>query len=338
MSQTSSDTAQRSNPTEYLKEIRSEFDRIVGSRGRTLLEPLIDWLENGHDHEPEDLDVVKRDPEFLAAMLPLLKLGQLYTGAEVRGFEHVPRDEPVLFVGNHSGGAMTLDPFPLILRWLESRGCEAPLYSLAYELFFSMPGLAGLTRRMGCLPASHENASSAILEGASVIVFPGGDYEVFRSWRDRNRIDFGGRTGFIELALRNKIRVVPMTIHGGHETTFVMTKGHRLAQNLGLDRLRIKVFPVVWNLPFGPLPAFVPQMPIPSKMTIQLGRPIDWSRHGSDSADDQEIVETCYAEITGEMQATMDRLAKEHPYPVLTQLNNLRPSKLAGRAWRMLRS
>ena len=46
-------------------------------------------------------------------------------------------------------------------------------------------------------------------DGAILLVYPGGDREVFRTWRDRNRIDFGGRLGFVRLALRTGVPVVP---------------------------------------------------------------------------------------------------------------------------------
>ena len=36
-----------------------------------------------------------------------------------------------------------------------------------------------------------------------------GDHEAFRPFRDRDRIDFAGRTGFIRLALRAQVPIVP---------------------------------------------------------------------------------------------------------------------------------
>lgn len=55
-------------------------------------------------HIPDELK--GRDPEFIRKMLPRFWLGaRLYFRAEVSGFENVP-DEPVMFVGNHSGGSM----------------------------------------------------------------------------------------------------------------------------------------------------------------------------------------------------------------------------------------
>ncbi|MGE5695508.1 MAG: hypothetical protein ACM4D3_09820 [Candidatus Sericytochromatia bacterium] len=52
-----------------------------------------------------------RDPDFIRNVLATLWLAAtVWFRAEVDGFENVP-DEPVLFVGNHSGGGATPDTF-----------------------------------------------------------------------------------------------------------------------------------------------------------------------------------------------------------------------------------
>jgi len=94
---------------------------------------------------------------------------------------------------------------------------------------------------------------------------------------------------------------------------------------MGLTRLRIKVFPLIWNIPFGITPAFIPSIQLPAKVTIQLGEPLDWSHYGAEKARDPDVLQRCYDEITTIMQQTLDDLASEHPYPVLTRLNELRP-------------
>lgn len=290
------------------------------------LAPIVDQLARVIDEEKQT-DPFQRDPEFVLKMLPFLRAIADYFGAELRGWENVPLREPVIFVGNHSGGTMTVDPIPLIVRWVEERGPDVPICSLAYDLLFAYPMIGDWLRRMGNLPASHANGRFALDKGASVIVFPGGDYEVFRPWRERNRIDFGGRTGFVELAIRAGVRVVPMTIHGAHESTLVLTRGHRIARTMGLDRLRIKVFPVIWNVPFGLMPAFVPSFPLPAKITVSLGEPLDWRHYSPEESDDPEVLQACYDEITGVMQETLTRLAAERPYPLLSRMADLLPGR-----------
>jgi len=291
------------------------------------MEPLVEALDRTVVQSTHR-DPFQRDPEFVREILPVLKAWALYFGAEVRGWENLPAAGPYLVIGNHSGGAETNDAAFFAARWVEEKGPEAPLYGLAYDLLFAYPVVGKLLPRLGMLPASPENAREALARGAVVLDFPGGDYEVFRPWTHRNRIEFGGRKGFIKIALEIGVPVVPMTIHGAHQSTFVLTRGRTLAHRLGLERLRIKVFPLIWNIPFGLTPAYVPSLQLPAKVTVQLGEPLDWSRYGPAAADDPHVLERCYQEITGVMQYTLDDLAREHPHPVLARLDELRPINL----------
>jgi 1-acyl-sn-glycerol-3-phosphate acyltransferase len=298
-----------------------------------LLRPLVDTIDTTVKAQL-DQEPFQRDPRVFRLTLPLIKAVNRYFSTEIRGWENVPKDGPVLIVGNHSGGAQTTDVAPLLDRWTEDRGPEAPLYMLGYDLLFAYPIVAPLWRKLGLLRANPAIAQAALKRGGAVVVFPGGDYEVFRSWSERNTIDFGGHTGFIKLALAARVPVVPMTIHGAHQSTIVLTRGRRIARWMGLERLHIKVFPIIWNIPFGVTPAFVPSLQLPAKVTVQFGEPLDWRRYRPEAAKDPKLVRRCYAQITGVMQETLDALAQERPHPVLTRLNELRPSQALRRLLR----
>ena len=163
-------------------------------------------------------------------------------------------------------------------------------------------------------------SAEAILRGGGILIdYPGGDYEVFRPWWERNRIDFGDRVGVVRLALRTQVPVVPAVSVGAHETVIVLARGEWVAKLLGIDRLfRIKVMPLVLGPPFGIVPGGIPTWPLPSKITVELGEPIDWARrYGPEAAEDEAIVRECYEELTATMQATLDRLADERRCPIL---------------------
>lgn len=293
--------------------------------------PLVDAIDSAVKSSLSQ-DPFQRDAAFVSLLLPVAQAINTYFSTEIRGWENIPKHGPVLIVGNHSGGAETSDAAPLLARWVADRGAKAPIYFLGYDLLFTYPVIGPLLRKLGLLPASQSTARMALRRAAAVAVFPGGDYEVFRPWSERNRIDFGGRTGFIELALSMRVPVVPMTTHGAHQSTLVLTRGRRIAQMVGLHRLNIKVFPFIWNIPLGLTPAFVPSVQLPAKVTVQFGKPLNWSRYDRRQAKDPAVLRACSDEITSVMQSTLDALAKERPYPVLSRLNELRPSYILRRA------
>jgi 1-acyl-sn-glycerol-3-phosphate acyltransferase len=193
------------------------------------------------------------------------------------------------------------------------------LLGLAFDGVYGVPGWRELMQKIGQMPASMDNAEAALNDGCSVLLDPGGSYEVFRPWKDRNRVVFNGRKGFIRLALQAGVPVVPVVGHGGHETTIVLTRGERFAKLLGLDRVRMDGAPLLFQLPWGISSPALPGVPLPAKITVQVCEPLDWSRFGPEGADDPEVLEQCYQEITSIMQVTLDTLAIENPRPLASR-------------------
>ena len=260
-----------------------------------------------------------RDPAFLRRVRPVLERYAAYFRPEVRGFARLPAKGPFLVVGNHSGGQMPPDLPVLLTAWWRERGMDEPVYALFHSFFLGLPGVGPVMARAGAVEAGPEAAEQILRGGGILVDFPGGDHEVFRPWRERNRIEFAGRLGFVRLALRTQVPVVPAVSIGAHESLVVLARGERLAKLLRLDRLfRIKVMPVVAGPPFGIVPGGVPTWPLPSKITVELGEPIEWStRYGPEAADRTPIVQACYDELVANMQATLDRLAAERRLPVI---------------------
>jgi len=268
----------------------------------------------------EDIPVGSaRDVAFLHSVRPVLERFASYFRPEVRGFDRLPERGPFLVVGNHSGGQMPPDLPVLLTAWWRQRGEEEPVYALFHAFMLGLPGVGPVMARAGAVDATPASAEAILRGGGILIDYPGGDWEVFRPWWERNHIDFGGRLGAVRLALRTQVPVVPAVSVGAHETVIVLARGVRLAKRLGLDRMfRIKVMPLVVGPPFGVVPGGIPTWPLPAKITVELCEPIDWSsRFGPEAADDDVIVRACYEELTSTMQSTLDRLAGERRFPIL---------------------
>jgi 1-acyl-sn-glycerol-3-phosphate acyltransferase len=262
---------------------------------------------------PADLD--ERDPDYIRETLPRLWLASsLWYRGEVRGLGNVPETGPVLLVGNHSGGNLTPDTLVFTLAFSTYFGVERAFHQLAHNLVLSYPGLSFL-RKYGTVAASHENAKRALDAGAAVLVYPGGDYEVHRpSWL-RNRIDFGGRKGFIRLAIDQDVPLVPVVSIGGQETALFVARGEHLAKALGLDRLfRLKVLPISLALPWGlNVGDMLGHIPLPAKITVEALPPIHLREEFGPEPDVDEV----YEHVVRLMQETLDALAAERRFPVL---------------------
>jgi len=293
-------------------------------RGAEYLKPLSIWervITRKTSGPPN-----KYDPEFMAKLLPYMELFASYFDAEVRGLDRLPAKGPVMVVGNHSGGIFTPDTSALYVAWYRERGFDEPLLGMAFDAAFSWPGIGYVMPKIGQIPASPQNALEAFASGGSLLVYPGGSHEVFRPWKERDKVDLNGRKGFIRLAFRAGVPVVPIVGHGAHHSTIVLSRGERLAKLLGVDRLRMDVFPIVLQVPWGISFPGPPALPLPAKITMQAHAPMDWSQYGPEDADNPEIVDACYDEIASLMQDTMDQLAAENPRPIRSRLRSLMSS------------
>jgi 1-acyl-sn-glycerol-3-phosphate acyltransferase len=169
-------------------------------------------------------------------------------------------------------------------------------------------------RGFGVVPARPGNAVVALEAGSDVLVYPGGDLDDCRDWNHRHCVDFAHHMGFIRLALRAQVPIVPVVTHGSQETVVIITRGDRLARALHLDRLRINVLPVAFGVPFGLAPIPVPYVPLPAKITIEVLDPVGWDLE-PEAAEDRATVERCYDEVVALMQGALDRLAQEPALP-----------------------
>lgn len=260
---------------------------------------------------------LQRDPDFIRRALPAIAAYTSYFTPEVRRLDRVPVDGPALLVGNHSGLFYMPEVWTCGQAILERRGIDEPAYVLAYDLLFAVPGVGPFLRRLGAVPASSSEAEPALARGACVVVYPGGDREACRPWTQRNEVDFDGRTGFVRLALRCGVPVIPVVAHGGHHAVVVLARGERLARAAGLGPLRVNVFPLLAGPPFGVTSILTPPPPLPAHLTMEFLPALDWTGYGPGAADDTRIVSACYEEITGRMQVALDRLSAECPHPVL---------------------
>lgn len=268
---------------------------------------------------PDDLTettpaaTVKWDPTLTEKVMGLLRpFLKAYHRSEVRGLEAFPPGG-ALVVSNHSGGLFPMDVPVFAAGFYETFGYDRPVYTLSHDVIFAGP-TGDFFTKTGFIPANHENADEALRSGGVVVVFPGGDYDVYRPTSAENTVDFGGRTGYVKAALNAGVPIVPSVSIGGQESQLYLSRGTGLAKLLQLDKLmRVKILPISFGFPFG-LSAVLPvNLPLPTKIVTRVLEPIDIVAEFGEHPDVDEVD----ARVRHVMQEALDTLADERRLPVI---------------------
>ena len=273
-------------------------------------------LEASREHNPDQdlvgtvLDFVRRrltgdyhvdvygfDRELTEqVLLPLARpLYRSYWRVRALGLEHVPSDSGALIVANHAG-TVPWDAVMTKVALLDEHPAHRHLRELAADLALRVPIIGPLARKTGNTLAHSDDARRLLSAGELVGVWPEGFKGIGKHYKDRYKLQRFGRGGFVEVALRARVPIIPVAIIGAEEIYPMVADARIVARLLGLP-----YFPITWQFPaLGPLGL----LPLPSKWVIDFGEPIDTTAYGPEAADDPMLV----FELTDRVRDTIQQM------------------------------
>jgi 1-acyl-sn-glycerol-3-phosphate acyltransferase len=198
-----------------------------------------------------------------------------YWRVTVEGAQFLPKG-PCLVVANHSGALPFDGPVLHSAIVRERPELKEPRWLVEDQVFFA-PLIGRLINRVGGVRASPENATRLIQDGHPVIVFPEGILGLSKPYAERYQLKRFGRGGYVKLAARLKVPIIPAALVGAAETMPVLAK----------------LPGAVFGVPY--IPVAPPPLPVPWK--IRFGEPIhvegtehdlDWVQSVND--DTREVI------------------------------------------------
>jgi 1-acyl-sn-glycerol-3-phosphate acyltransferase len=186
--------------------------------------------------------------------------------AEWEGLEKIPTDGGALLVANHAA-AIPSDA-PVIMHGIETELHRA-VYGMADHLFKAVPIVGTLWSRTGGVAAHPENAYRLLREQQQLaLVFPEGSKGPGKHFTQRYRLRRFGRGGFVEIAMRAGVPIVPITVVGAEESMPIVYKSPAIAKAIGAPYV-----PVTANmLLFGPLLGTI--LYFPAKFRLRVLDPV----------------------------------------------------------------
>lgn len=242
-----------------------------------------------------EVDRFGMDPVFERNLAPAIDfLYDRYWRVQTQGLEGLPREGGCLLVANHAPVA-GFDG--LMLRWaVRSGGGRACRWLMEDELYYA-PYIGLFSQRLGGVRASRETAVRLLRQGVAVVTFPEGNRGIRRLYRDRYRLERFGRGGFVRIAIREGVPVVPVAMVGPEESAALLAR-----VNLASSQLSVPFIPVTPTFPLlGPFGI----MPLPRRWHIRFGSPISFDQEPG-AADDQVLVSRLGNDVRARVQEMLD--------------------------------
>ncbi len=270
------------------------LDPILAPEHRRRLAALTHLVEGGAPY-----DRFGFSPEVTRRAFPLVHaLYRAWFRVRSEGVEHVPAEGAAILAGNHAGllpfdAAMAV--LDVVLRTDPPRLPRAVVDRWAG----SLPFVNVLFARLGQVVGTRENFADLLDDGQLVLVFPEGMAGVLKRVTQRYRVQ-AFRTGFVELALRKRVPIVPVAIVGSDDQAPILFDLKPVARALRLPALPITpTFP--WLGPLG-------LMPLPVRYRILYGEPMEFHRQfGPEGADDPRLVRYLARQVRRRVQQLLDR-------------------------------
>jgi len=219
-----------------------------------------------------------------------------YHRYEVQGIEHLLTGTPVMIAGYH-GRPLAHDLCILTVEVFERLGYLP--HGVAHGGFEHIPGGARALRELGFVTSAADELEQVVARGEHILVAPGGTRECTRPFWQRYRVDWGKRTGYLRLARKYGLPIVPVAATGIDSAYISLLDGRRWGKRLKLPaRLPLIAFVGVGGM--WPLAA-----PLPVKIRQWIGPPIDVGRDG-DGASLQEL----HASVQRAVQGGLDGLRR----------------------------
>jgi len=199
----------------------------------------------------------------------------------IDGWEHIPDERPLLFVGNHTLFAMLDIPF-LFTALHHKAGIV--LRPLGDRIHFGIPIWRDLLVRYGVVPGTPDHGSALMEEGECLLVFPGGAREAAKRRGESYQLIWKERFGFVRLALQYGCTIVPFSAVGiEHAFDIVADADDYLASPLGpvLRAIGVRpdlLMPIVRGWGGTPLPR-------PERLYFRFAPPIETRAHRGEQDD-----------------------------------------------------
>ncbi len=241
----------------------------------------------------------------LSLWLRYWRLLRRYHRYTVAGLEHLPKEEARLVAGYH-GRPIAFDMCILTVELYERLGYMP--HGMVHRGVRHVAPMRWLANGLGFVIDGGDRAIAAAVKKAEhVIVTPGGGEEGCRRFDDAYRVHWGDRVGYVRIAVKYGMKIVPVGAAGADGAYIGLNTGPSLGRWLGLPK---EYAWMAWA-GLGPLGLWPLSPPFPVRVHQVIGAPIDPRDDGARSPEDGDALLRVHRRVTAAVQGALDQ-ARAH--------------------------
>jgi len=284
------------------KKINFLEDKIID----ILLDPKVkEKIDKLQISENDPFGIDKETLKFTALIINFMY--KYWNRVEVFNNENIPKNGSALVIANH-GGVLPIDAAHIGTSILMETDPPRLVRTLVERFLPKLPYVYSFMTKVGQIVGTYENAEIILDSGELLQIFPEGSKGASKPYYKYYELE-EFNVGFMELAIKKKVPIIPVGVVGSMEQTLVLFDFKTLAKKLNMPS-----FPIT---PFFPILGPLGMIPLPSKYRIVFGKPLYFDKYNEDILEDIEATKNLVNQVKDEIKSLIDFGLKKRTFPFL---------------------
>jgi len=180
---------------------------------------MIKFYKKGDENR---LDLINK--KIINSIFDIFSPLENYHNYKINGLEQIPNNTGFILISNHS--FLAYDMIFFMKSYYKDTGKF--VRALTDHSIFKIPILRTLFLQLGIVDGTMKNSSKILKNNYGLVIYPGGAKEAMKPSTEKYQLRWQGRYGFIKLAIKNNVPIIPIISKGNDDIFKVYYDGYNI--------------------------------------------------------------------------------------------------------------